>query len=179
MKKIFVFLVSLFLSFGFADGYGRVNWSPMQTGELDLLSDGNFSIMDNRAIGCINAQGVHFFSFVYCTVPKDRFCVVPEAVVNYYAPVHKAKLEYFFKQKKIKSKHKTDVVIRDNIYDLSDLTFGQLIDEMSSVYEAITKPAEDGKIKFIVYEYNDDTDAYVYESEKGFVVVFVYRPPEV
>lgn len=180
MKKIFVFLVSLFLSFGFADGYGNIKWEPLEIGKLNLIAGSNYYLNNEKQAGIFAGfkKGPVPFS-VFCWHKKDSPYVMPVFVVNYYDVSDTEKIKDFFKQKKTKYTCYTDIEITADRMDLLNKKTVEAFEELYDLNFELGIYSEKGKTKVTVYEYNEDTDAHVFEFEKGTVVVFSYRPPEV
>lgn len=181
MKKIFIFLVSLFLSFGFADGYGRIKWEPITIEGLQLITQNeHYFLNSEKEAGIfpgIKRGGIPFV--VFCRYKNGLFYVLPEVVINYYDADLCADIKDFFKNKKIQRKYQTDVDITVDAWEFLKMKIGPAFDELYEFTKTLGVGLSAGNTNVTVYEYNEDTDAYVFECEKGTLVVFVYRPPEV
>ena len=181
MKKIFIFLVSLFLSFGFADGYGRIKWEPITIEGLQLITRNNYYFLNSEKeaglfLG-IKRGGVPFV--VLCRYKNGIFYVLPEVVINYYNADLREDIKDFFKNKKIQSKYQTDLDITVDAWELLNMKTSSAFEELYEFGQTLGVGLSAGNTNVTVYEYNEDTDAYVFECEKGTLVVFAYRPPEV
>ena len=179
MKKICIFLVSLFLSFGFADGYGLWRWGAVPKGQLNSTANSVVAfLLDTSNVG----------SLTYCIIQYVCFIEDKESPLYYY-------MRFVFiiypkdKTKQIHEKFENCQMISRKYSD--EKTKPELNDDNSKEMFFLDRPQLLAKNEIqnapknytqveTKYRYNDDTVAIVKEGfyEGQTIVSYTYYEPD-